>query len=290
MKNLILLVLGFSLSCGSIKTTDQFMRDDAQKIGNTKTIVLIHGMYLTPKSWQPFKEYFEKKGYKVHAPAWPLHDRDPKVMREAHPEEALAQLTLDEVVEHYRTYLSSLKEKPILVGHSMGGLISQILLSENRASAAIAISSAPTKGLISLKYSFLKSNWGAISPFASLDEPIFLNLEQFQYGFVNGLEESFQKNAYEMYSVPESRKVGKGPTTDIASINFKERKMPLYFIAGENDRTIPASLNYSNFQKYEDAKAITSFRLFPKRNHFIVGAPGWEEIADSIDNWIKENR
>lgn len=258
-------------------------------VAPSKTVVFVHGMYMTPLCWEKWEPYFQAKGYKTLAPAWPEHDAPIEEQRKAHPNPKLGALTLDAVLAHYRTVLRGLEEKPILVGHSMGGLIVQILLAEGLGVAGIAIDSAPPKGVISLKYSFLKSNWPAISPSAKLDQPILQSQADFDYAFANCVAEPERKAAFARYAVPESRRVGKGPTTDVAKINFLGKRPPLLLLAGSADHIIPASLNRSNYEKYEQSPSITDFREFEGRCHYTIGQAGWEEVADYILDWVTKN-
>ncbi len=144
--------------------------------------------------------------------------------------------------------------------------------------------------MISLKWSFLKSNWGAISPTANIDEPIAMSLEDFQYAFASGLPAEFQRASYERYVVPESRRVGKGPTTDTAAIDFKRPRPPLLLIAGTEDHIIPASLNRDNFYAYRLTPAVTDFREFSDRTHLSIAQDGWREVADYVLAWIQKNQ
>lgn len=241
---------------------------------------------MTPLCWEHWEQHFQRHGYRTLAPAWPEHDAPIDVQRKLHPSARLAALTLDVVVEHYRTFLRGLDEKPILIGHSMGGLIVQLLLQEGLGAVGIAIDGAPPKGLISLKYSFLKSNWPAISPSAKIDEPILMSFAAFQYAFVNTLPLAEQQAAYARYVVPESRRIGKGPTTKAAQIDFKKARPPLLLIAGGADHIIPASLNRANYNKYRKTPAITDFREFPGRTHWTLAQDGWQEVADYVLNWL----
>lgn len=278
-------------ACSSLSEVKSTRGADVAKIGAGKTVMFVHGMYFTPTSWQAWESYFQIKGYKTLAPAWPGHDKPVEEQRRAHPDKQLAALTLDQIVDTYRRAIAGLGgEKPILIGHSMGGLVVQLLLQEGLGAAGIAIDSAPPKGVISLRYSFLKSNWPAISPSANLDEPILLSPSDFAYAFVNCLGADAQRTAYERFAVPESRRVGKGPTTDVAKIDFARPRAPLLFIAGEDDHIIPISLVRSEYKKYSASPAITDYKAFPGRCHFIVGQPGWEEVADYSLNWIDSLR
>ncbi|HND08780.1 MAG TPA: alpha/beta hydrolase [Pseudomonadota bacterium] len=259
-------------------------------IAKSKTVVFVHGMFMTPLAWEKWEAHFAAKGYKTLAPAWPLHDLPIEDQRKNHPNPKLGELTLDTVLSHYRQVLKGLDEKPILVGHSMGGLIVQILLAEGLGAAGIAIDSAPPKGVISLKYSFLKSNWPVISPSAKVSEPFFPTQQNFDYSFSNCIPAAEQKSAYERFAVPESRRVGKAPTEDVAKINFQTARPPLLLIAGSLDHIIPASLNRSNYDKYDRSPSITDFREFEGRCHFIIGQTGWEEVADYVLDWIAKNQ
>src|SRR5262249_11860136 len=153
-------------------------------------------------------------------PAWPEHDPPATSQRAKHPNPELGKLTLADLLAHYRKIIKELDEKPILIGHSMGGLVVQLLLQEGLASAAVAIDSAPPKGVITLKWSFLRSNWPSINPFASKGTPILLDLDDFEYAFTNVQGREKSRLAYEAEAVPESRRVGGGPTTPVAKIDF----------------------------------------------------------------------
>lgn len=260
------------------------------RIGNSKTILFIHGMYLTPDAWSEWRNYFESLGYETHAPAWPLHDLSVEEQNQLHPNATLGALTLKDVLNQYRAYINTLDEKPIAIGHSMGGLISQILLEEDLLSGAIALHSAPPFGVLSAEPEFLKANWPMLNPLISVDEPIQLTLRQFQYGFANGMEESAQQSAYQQFMVPESRRVGRATTTTAAALQLDVPREPLLLIAGGTDRTITARLNYANFQAYQNTPAITDFRQFPERNHWTIGMNNWESVAEHIAQWIEEQR
>jgi pimeloyl-ACP methyl ester carboxylesterase len=245
-------------------------------------------MYVTPTCWASWEPYFREKGYRTLAPAWPEHDPPAATQRSRHPNLALGKLTLADLLSHYRGIIKGLDEKPILIGHSMGGLIVQLLLQEGLATAAVAIDSAPPKGVISLKWSFLKSNWPAINPFASSTQPVMLDHDQFEYAFTNTLGREASLKAYEAESVPESRQVGKGPTTAAAAIDFSRPHPPLLMISGEMDHIIPAALNQKNFERYKkgNADSITEHKVFPGRDHWIIASEGWKEVADHVYSFI----
>jgi len=250
----------------------------------SKTIVFIHGMYMTPWCWEHWIPYFESKGYMCVAPAWPAHDAPVDALRKAHPQPALGALTLNDVLDGYTHAIQKLDQKPILVGHSLGGLVAQLLLQKELAVAAVAIDSAAPAGVLTLKRPFFKSNWAHINPFVAVDNPIEMTFERFQYAFVNTLPLAEQQAAFDKYVVPESRRVPRDSL--LAGLDFKRPHPPLLFIAGSADHLIPASLNKANHSRYKDGASITDFKEFAGRSHFILGQAGWEEVADYILAWL----
>ncbi|MBN3790978.1 alpha/beta hydrolase [Burkholderia sp. Ac-20353] len=258
----------------------------SQPISHPKTIVFIHGMFMTPKAWDNWQAYFQKSGYKTIAPAWPLHDGTLEQQRSPEAQAALGKLTLDEVVESYRQVLRQLPEKPIVIGHSMGGLVAQKLLSEGLAAKAVAIDSAPPSGLIVPKWSFIKSNWPVISPFANVDQPYAPSFEDFNYAFANCLPEAEAQQLYRDYGVPESRRVGRGTSEKVAEIDFSKPHGPLLMIAGEDDHIIPAALNLKNFKKYSDPSSVTDFHQFEGQCHALIVNQKWQDVASYVKGWL----
>jgi pimeloyl-ACP methyl ester carboxylesterase len=254
----------------------------------SKTIVFIHGMYMTSLCWEHWLEYFQAKGYHCIAPAWPGRDKSVQSLRQIHPDPQLGRLTLGQVVDHYAGLIQMLDEKPVLIGHSMGGLVVQLLLQRYQATAGIAIDSAPPMGIFSTSPAFVKSNWPHINPFLPQGTPIQMTLERFQYTFVNDMPLEAQQAAYERYLVPESRRVPAGSLTKVAAIDFSSPHPPLLLVAGSNDHLIPASLVQSNFEKYKHSPSITDFKEFAGHAHFIIGQPGWEEVAGYVAGWLDE--
>lgn len=261
-----------------------------ERLGASQSIVFIHGMYLTPDAWGPWQDFFEAQGYTTYAPAWPLHELSVMEQNQQHPSAALGELTLEDVLNRYRNFVLELDEKPIVIGHSMGGLIAQLLLQEGRVSGAVALHSAPPYGVISAEPAFLKANWAMLNPLIPAGEPQQLTLKQFQYGFVNGMDAEQQQAVFERFVVPESRRVGRSTLTRAASLDLAVARGPLLLVAGGEDRTITARLNYANFDAYEATPAITDYRQYPERNHWTLGMAGWEIVAGDVVDWIEQQR
>ena len=252
----------------------------------TKTIVLIHGMFMSPLCWESWLPYYESKGYKVIAPAWPGRDKPNDELRKAHPDAQLAKLKLGDIVEHMESLIKGLDEKPAIIGHSMGGLVVQLLLQRDVAVAGVAIDPAPPAGVFTTAWSFIKSNFPAINPFR-LSQPVMMTFEHFQYAFVNTLPLAEQRAAYDRYMVPESRGVPISSLGAAGKVDFHRPRRPLLITAGEQDHIIPPSLNRSNFEKYTGT-FITDFKMFAGRDHFLIGSRGWKEIADYALEWLNQ--
>lgn len=253
----------------------------------TKTVVFIHGMYMNPLCWEQWMDYFQTKGYQCLAPAWPGRDKTVETLRKQYPDPQLGNLTLSDVISSLAEVIKSLPEKPIIIGHSMGGLAVQLLLQRDLAAAGVAIDSAPPMGVLTTKWSFLRANWPHITPFVPPRYPIEMTFERFQYAFVNGMPLPEQRAAYERYVVPESRRVPRESL--LARIDFKRPHPPLLLIAGSEDHLIPASLNQTNYNRYKSSSSIIGIKEFAGRTHFIIGQKGWEEVAAYVHTWLVDN-
>jgi pimeloyl-ACP methyl ester carboxylesterase len=293
---LFYLIASLSLIACSSFQAEKKQPESYVKLGTTKTIVFIHGLYVTPRCWDDWKAEFEAKGYKTFAPAYPFVDADPASMRKRHPDAKLASLSLAQALQHYRDFIKSLPEKPILIGHSMGGLVSQILLNEGLVAGAIAVDSAPPYGIVSELSApkhglrFMQSAWPVISPFASDNEPIFMDEDTFKTSFANRLEEGKFASEYAKHIIPASRKLPRGALTEESKIDFAKKRGPLLLLSGEDDRIIPPSVTRLNYQEYEKDAGVTEYKEFKERSHFIISEKGWKEVVEFSLSWIEKNR
>ncbi|MCY1484918.1 Alpha/beta hydrolase family protein [compost metagenome] len=256
----------------------------------SKTVVFITGAFVSHTGWDQWRAYFESKGYTTLAPAWPQKDAPASTLRDRQPNDTgLANLRYAEVLDHYAKIIQELPEKPILIGHSLGGLTAQLLLQRGIAAAAVAIHSAPPQGVLSFEFSFLKSLWKPLGPFSSTKKTHLMSFKEWQYAFTNGLSYAVQKDAYEKNTIPESRTVLRDTLTSVSRIDFSKPHAPLLFISGNKDHIMPASLNYKNYKKYKNNGSVTNYKEFEGKNHFVLGLPTWKEEADYALNWIQKN-
>jgi pimeloyl-ACP methyl ester carboxylesterase len=252
----------------------------------SKTIAFIHGNFVSKRCWDPWVSRFEQRRYTCHPIAYPGRDKPVAVLREELSDPRLSKLTIADVIEHHVRVIRALDEKPVIIGHSFGGLLTQLMLQRDLGVAAIAIDSVPPPGVISLKWSFIRSLWPVVNPLIPASRPYLMPFSHFQYTFTNDLPLAEQRAAYDAYVVPESRRLGRGGLTRAARVDFARRRAPLLLIAGELDHIMPASLNRRNFRRYRKSPSVTDFKEFPGRAHYsIIGGKGWEEVADFALDW-----
>jgi pimeloyl-ACP methyl ester carboxylesterase len=249
-----------------------------------KSIVFIHGLFMNPDSWSSWIRYFENEGYTCYAPAYRYHEGKPEELRKEIHEE-LGTLSFGQVIEDLAKFIDKLPEKPILIGHSMGGLAVQKLIEMEKGIVGICIDPAPPAGLFSFKWSFLKANLATINPLKG-NTPCLPDIHWFHYAFCNTMTMDQAQKAYDTYVVPESRNIPRSSTGKDGKINFSKRHQPLLIIAGEMDHIIPPQLNKKNYLAYQDKNSITDFKEFPNRTHYICGQEHWEEVASFIRDWI----
>ncbi|MGM9510514.1 alpha/beta hydrolase [Larkinella sp. GY13] len=260
------------------------------KASKTKTILFVTGAFVTNSGWDEWKAYFESKGYQTLAPAWPYKNGTAAELRNRQPNDTdLAALTLGELVDHYAAIAKSLPEKPIIIGHSLGGLITQILVSRDLAAAAVAIHSVPPQGVFPYEFSFLKAGWKALGLFTSLKKTYLMSFKDWQYAFVNNMPLAEQQKAYDENTIPESKTVARGGLTSAAKVDFAKPHVPLLLTSGEIDNIIPAHLNYRNFKAYKPNGSVLDYKEFPGRNHYVLGQPTWKEDADYILDWLTKH-
>lgn len=257
---------------------------------NTRHILFITGAFVSNQCWDAWKAYVEERGFAADAPPWLYKNTTVEELRERHPNNnrGLALLSLNELIEYYADIAQRYPEKPIVIGHSLGGLIAQILLNRELACAAVAIHPAPPLGVIPIEFSFYKASWKSLGLFTSAAATYMMSYPDWQYAFVNGMRQAEQRLAYERYAIPESKRVIRGGLSKAAQIDFAKAHAPLLIMAGGKDTIIPASLNRRNYKRYKNTESICDYKEFPDRNHFVLGQPGWESNAAFILRWLNE--
>lgn len=253
------------------------------------SIVLIHGLWMTPLCWEHWIPSLEAKGYHVLAPGWPgVDQRTPEQIRaDPHP---MADKTIDDIVDEYASIISSLSVPPIIMGHSFGGLFTQILLSRGYGCAGIGISPAQPAGILSLPFSAVKATLPVLSNPFNVHSTVHITAEQFHYCFGNHLFREASNELYDRYAIPSVAHIlwqgagGMLKKTGAGHVNFEKKdRAPLLLIAGTKDHVVPLATVQKELEAYEKGKsqAVVELKVFEHRTHGIVNQEGWEEVLDT---------
>ena len=260
---------------------------------STKTIVFIHGLWMHASSWQEWMNFFNKKGYKTLNPPWP-GDASTVAECRANPE-SIANRGVTEIVDSYAKIISSFPEPPIIIGHSFGGLIGQILLGRGLASGCVAIDPAPMKGVWQLPISVFKASLPVLGNPFNFTKANSLTFDQFCYGFANAISKEEARDLYDRFTIPAPcRPLFQAAMATFAGTETKvdtknTTRGPLLITGGSKDNQAPPVLGKASMEKY-DKSLITEFKLFENRGHSLVIDNGWKEIAQYSLTWLKENR
>jgi pimeloyl-ACP methyl ester carboxylesterase len=250
-------------------------------------IVFIAGAVVTTNCWDDWKTFFEGEGYTCYALAWPHKDAPAAVLRSQHPHSPIAQNGLPEVLKVYTNFIAQLPVKPIVIGHSYGGLIVQLLLQQDAVAAGVAIESAPPRGVVVWSWSLFRSVLPMLGLFSSLKTTFLPTFAQWQYAIANGLPLAAQQSSYENLAAPESKKLIRQALSRHARVDFRRPHAPLLFLAGGADHIMPAALSRANYRRYRHAQSITEYQELPGRSHAMLGQPTWREDAALVLRWLQ---
>lgn len=253
----------------------------------SKTVVFIHGAWMTPACWDDFRKPYEAAGYAVHAPAWPFIAGDAAELR-LHPPAGLGGLTVGTIVDHYARFIETLPAPPVLVGHSFGGLFAQILLDRGLGSMGVAIDPGPIAGVVPGPLS-LAAALPIILRWNGWNRPFTLTREAFAKSFANAAPPEIQKTAYDRLVVPTSGRIFYQAASWIGTaVRPSRRKQPLLIMVGEKDRTVTPYVARAAYRIQKLSSARTDFKLIPGHSHFLIGEPGWDDVARAALAWIEE--
>ncbi|HSZ85385.1 MAG TPA: alpha/beta hydrolase [Puia sp.] len=257
-----------------------------------RTIVFIHGLWIHASAWKPWMGFFQQRGYSTLNPAWPGDGETVASSRENL--QAIANRGVTEVTDSFAKIIATLDEPPIVIGHSFGGLIAQIILSRSIAAAGVAIDPAPMKGVWQLPFSALKSSFSVLSNPFNFKKAVSLSFNQFKYAFANTLPEDEAKNLYDTITIPApARPLFQAATAAFAGNETKVNtanttRGPLLITGGEKDHIAPPVLGKASMKKYNKS-VITEFKLFENRGHSLASDHGWKEVAEYSLSWLNKN-
>ena len=264
----------------------------ANKDGH-QPVVFVHGLWLLPSSWDRWADLFEKSGFVALTPGWP---DDPETVEEAKAEpEVFAKKSVGEVADHFDAIVRKLDKKPAIIGHSFGGLLTQILAGRGLSAASVAIDPAPFRGVLPLPISALKSASPVLKNPANRNRAVPLTYDQFRFGFANAVSEDEAKELYHTYAVPASGEplfqaasANLNPWTEAKVKSKNPERGPLLIISGEKDNTVPWSIANASFKRQRRNEGVTEIVEMKNRGHALVIDSGWQEVADTALQFVQK--
>ena len=275
------------------KTITEHELEQCQRANQTgrQPVVFLHGLWLLPSSWDRWATVFEDNGYVALTPGWP---DDPETVEEAaaHPE-VFSGKSIGQVADHFEEIIRGLTRKPAIIGHSFGGLLTQILAGRGRAAASVAIDPAPFQGVLPLPFSSLKSASPVLRNPSNRNRAVPLTYEQFRYGFANAVSEEEAKELYDTFAVPAPGKplfqaatANLNPWTEAKVDSKNPDRGPLLIISGEMDHTVPWAIANASYKQQTDNEGVTEIIEIKGRGHALTIDSGWREVADTALSFV----
>jgi pimeloyl-ACP methyl ester carboxylesterase len=255
-------------------------------------VVFVHGLWLLPMSWDRWRTVFEEAGFATLAPGWP---DDPNTVEEAnaHPE-VLANKSVGQIADHFEAVIGELARRPAIIGHSFGGLLTQILAGRGLSDASVAIDPAPFRGVLPLPISSLKSASPVLGNPANHHRAVPLTYEQFRYAFANAVGEDEAQELYNTFAVPgsgvplfQAATANLNPWTEVKVKSKNPARGPLLIIDGEKDHTVPWAIANASYKKQKRNKGVTEIVKMAGRGHSLIIDHGWREVADLSLDFVK---
>jgi non-heme chloroperoxidase len=255
-------------------------------------VVFIHGLWLLPSSWERWAAMFAEAGLAPVKVDWP---GDQKTVAEAraHPE-TVARTGVGQVADHIAAAVRRLSKKPAVIGHSFGGLLTQIIAGRGLAQVSVAIDPAPFRGVLPLPFSALKSAFPVLGNPANRGRAVLITMEQFRYAFANAVSEAEAKELYETYVVPAPGKplfqaafANVNPGTEVKVDTSNPRRGPLLIIEGEKDNIAPWAIANASYNRQRRNPGVTEIQRIPGRGHSLVIDSGWREVAETALAFVR---
>ena len=281
----------------SDRTLDAVSRNTAEQVDRANAsgrtpVVFVHGLWLLPSSWDRWADLFDQAGYAPVSPGWP---DDPETIEEAkaHPE-VFARKSVGQIADHYAEVMGGLTKKPAVIGHSFGGLITQIIAGRGLSAVSVAIDPAPFRGVLPLPISALKAASPVLGNPANRNRAVPLTYEQFRYGFANEVTEDEAKELYATFAVPgagepvfQAAAENLNPWTEAKVDTKNPDRGPLLIIEGAKDNTVPWAVADAAYKKQKRNQGVTEIVEIPNRGHSLVIDAGWREVADTALAFIR---
>jgi pimeloyl-ACP methyl ester carboxylesterase len=264
------------------------------RITKPDTIVLVHGFWVTPRSWEHWIKRYEARGYRVLAPAYPGYEVEVEALN-ADPS-PIARVTIPQIIQRFESVIRELDSPPIIMGHSAGGAFTQIMLDHGYGACGVAINSAPTECVKVLPLSQLRATFSVFSDPSTRHKAVGFTHEQWHYAFTNTFSEAESRALYERYHIPASGSIlwasvlaNLMPGPQDAWVDYhNDARAPLLFLSGGEDHLMPPSVQQSNLKHYK-SKTVTEIKEYPGRAHLMPAQAGWEEVADYALEWAERH-
>ncbi len=255
-------------------------------------VVFIHGLWLLPSSWDRWATVFEQAGYAPLTPGWP---DDPQTVEQANAKpEVFAHKSVGEVADHFAEVIAGLQKKPATIGHSFGGLLTQIIAGRGLSAVSVAIDPAPFRGVLPLPISALKSASPVLGNPANRNRAVPLTYEQFRFAFANAVGEEEAKQLYAEFAVPASglplfqaATANLNPWTEVKVKSKNPERGPLLIVEGEKDNTVPWAVANASYKKQKRNEGVTEIVEIPNRGHSLTIDSGWREVANTALDFVK---
>ena len=253
---------------------------------------MIHGLWLLPSSWANWAQLFEKAGYAALTPGWP---DDPETVEEARANpDVFAKKTLGQIADHTAEVIGKLDKKPAVMGHSTGGLVSQMIADRGLSAATVAIAPGPFRGVLPIPISALRSVMPVLKNPLNRGRAVTLSLDEFKYGWTNALGEDEAKQLYETYHVAapgvalmQQANANLNPFTEAKLDPKNPERGPLLIIEGEKDHTVPWAIANASFKRQQRNDGVTEIKKIPNRGHSLTIDSGWREVAETALQFVK---
>ncbi|MET8154291.1 alpha/beta hydrolase [Actinoplanes sp. NPDC049668] len=254
------------------------------------TIVLVHGFWVTPRSWENWITHYESKGLRVIAPGYPGFEVEVESLNaDTTP---ILDLTVPKIIAHYEEVIRALDAPPVIIGHSAGGAFTQILLDHGLGAAGVAMNSAPTEGVRVVPLTQVKSTFPVLKSPANRHRAVPLTFEEWQYAFTNTFTEEEGRALYERYAIPANGGILWGsvlanfqPGHQDTWVDYSnDDRAPLLFVSGSEDHIMPPAVQESNLRHYKSA-TVTERKEYEGYAHLLPAQKGWERIADEVLDW-----
>jgi non-heme chloroperoxidase len=273
-------------------TKAELKQADRANASGKPSVVFVHGLWLLPSSWDRWAKVFEAAGYSAVRPGWP-DDPDTVADAKAHPE-VLARKSIGQIADHFEAVIRKLARKPAVIGHSFGGLLTQILAGRGLSAASVAIDPAPFRGVLPLPVSALRSASPVLRNPANRHRAVPLTYEQFRYGFANAVSEDEAKSLYESFAVPGSGEpifqaaaANLNPWTEAKVDSKNPERGPLLVMSGEVDHTVPWAIANASYKREKRNPGVTEIVEMKGRGHSLTIDSGWREVADTALAFVK---